>query len=128
MPCGCWEWYKNVIWICLVFIGVTYFVKFLYMLGEGEFGNASSIFASSKFWTPEEIWWGIGIPITFSIFLSLFIIYLVMRAIGLYCTQKGNDACHYACPVFYESCCMSSTEREQYRNSRHQYKNVNEPV
>jgi len=118
---GCWAWYKNIIWFGAVFIAMVYFVKFLYMLGEGAFGDAADIIASSKFWSPEEIWWGIGFPITISIFVTLFVIYLVARCIGQFCHRKGNEACHMACPVFYESCCMSSTERAQYHNTQQHY-------
>lgn len=122
--CSCWEWYKNAIWFLLAFVGLVYIVKFVYMINEGNFGDAGAIIESSKFWAWEEIFWGIGFTVALACVVFLLVFYILFMVLAHYCHRTSNEACHRYFPLFYESCCMTTLERMEYHNTLSNYQRL----
>jgi heme/copper-type cytochrome/quinol oxidase subunit 2 len=97
---------------------LTYLFKLIYMIKYGTFGDATDILSSSKFWEPEEIWFGIALWMVVALYIVLFLIYLVFLMIWHACRYGGRSVTAYACPTCFEFCCLDEVERLTRRLER----------
>lgn len=98
-------------------LGIAQYTKFLYMTnaktpeGQPLYGSSEEILQSAKFWEPEELFWGIGIPMGIAMG-AFFLLCIFLFALFYSILKEATNTClEHTCPNCYYACCLNQEQR-----------------